>query len=293
MEVSFSISVEHSKFCTFAHSIHAIAILGGRVMYRSIILGLIGAVTLLMAIEEGYGAGAFWGFLGLLFLVAPKLSRSEKGTGTVLDSGNEKQKPRIKWMLVIGIMLFFSAFSWAPKLLSVFGLNLTAPFSEAGNQSNTDKARKSERHVEPEGGFSFIPPDGWEMRSFPGRFKFKAAIGPPTGGFTPNIAVGDELWPGSLEDYIKASIEVISQKPNIKVTKKGDFTTSEGLRGARITLDNFRKDTTLRQTMYFFARGETKFVVTCSTVAAAGSDDLDAVIENSIKTFRIDEQKPD
>jgi len=245
-----------------------------------------------MAIEGAYSAAVFFGAFGLLFLVAPKLSRSQKGVVKQSDSLNEKQKPRTRWMLVGGIILFVFILWSGAKLLSLIGLKPGTALSGADNQIPTDKPRKSERHVEPEGGFSFIPPDGWEMRSVPGR-KFKAAIGPPTAGFTPNIVVSDELWPGSLDDYIKAGIEVMLQKqPNVKVVKKGDFTTSEGLRGVRITLDNFGKDTTRRQTMYTFARGETKFIVTFTTVAE-GSEAFDPVFENTIMTFRIDEQKPD
>jgi len=165
-------------------------------MFRSIILGLLGAVVLLMAIEGAYGAAVFFGAFWLLFLVAPKLSRSQKGVRTQSEYPIEEQKPRTRWLLVIGIILLLSAFGWAPKLLSISGLKLS-PLSEADNQnqSNTDKPRKSQRHVETAGGFSFIPPDGWEMRSVPGR-KFKAAIGPPTGGFSPNIVVWMSFGPG-------------------------------------------------------------------------------------------------
>jgi hypothetical protein len=176
-------------------------------------------------------------------------------------------------------------------VLSISGLKPSS-VSEADNQSqnNTDKPRKSQRHVETAGGFSFIPPNAWEMQIVPGR-NFKAAIGPPIGGFTPNIVVLDELWPGSLDDYIKAAIDVWPQKqPNIKVLKKGDFATSEGLPGVRITLDNLGKDATRRQNMHVFARGDTKFVIVCTTLAE-GADALDAVFEDSVKTFRIEEQK--
>jgi hypothetical protein len=254
-------------------------------MYRSIILGLIGAVVLLMAIEGAYSAAVFFGAFGLLFLVAPKLSRSQKGVVIQSDSLNEKQKPRTRWMLVGGIILFVFILWSGPKLLSLIGLKPGTPLSAGDNQNPADKPKKSERHVEPEGGFSFIPPDGWEMRSIP-QSKFKAAIGPPAGGFTPNILVFKELWPGSLDDYINAATESWVQK-KANLVKREDFATAEGLEGRRLILENRGDDVLRRQRMYIFAKGETKYVINCTTVAE-GADKLDAVFEGCIQTFRLE-----
>jgi hypothetical protein len=190
------------------------------------------------------------------------------------------KKPKTRWLLVIGIVLLIFHFWWLPKLVSLFSPTASA-------LSSGPKGASGKRHVEPEGAFSFIPPDGWEMRSIP-QSKFKAAIGPPAGGFTPNIFVLDELWPGSLDDYIKAAIESWGQKkPNIKVVKREDFATAEGLEGRRLILEN-RGDNALRQRMYIFAKGETKYVVMCTTVAE-GADKLDGVFEDCILTFRFDD----
>jgi hypothetical protein len=192
----------------------------------------------------------------------------------------ESKKSKTRWLLVIGIVLLFPVWWWVPKLMSLF--SPTAPALSSG-----PKVANGQRHVEPEGPFSFIPPEGWEMRSIP-QSKFKAAIGPPAGGFSPNIVVLDELWPGSLDDYIKAAIESWGQKkPNIKVVKREDFATAEGLEGRRLILEN-RGDNALRQRMYIFPKGETKYVVTCTTVAE-GADKLVPVFEDCIKTFRFEE----
>src|SRR6266446_6964448 len=131
----------------------------------------------------------------------------------------EEQKPRTRWLLVIGIILFLSVFWWAPKLLRIV-LGPTAPSNPDAPATNIDKERKAERHVEAEGGFSFIPPAGWEIRSLPG-LKYKVLVGPTTVGFTANLNVKDEQYPGSLEDYVKASTESLKQRPQsegLKVT---------------------------------------------------------------------------
>ena len=44
------------------------------------------------------------------------------------------------------------------------------------------------RHTEPEGGFSFCPPDGWRIEQKTGD-KYKMVFGTPTNGFTPNINI--------------------------------------------------------------------------------------------------------
>jgi hypothetical protein len=42
------------------------------------ILSLIGAIVLFLALGGAYGAAVFFGVLGLLFFIAPKLSRPKK-----------------------------------------------------------------------------------------------------------------------------------------------------------------------------------------------------------------------
>jgi hypothetical protein len=68
---------------------------------------------------------------------------------------------------------------------------------------------------------------------------------------------------------------------------QGEFTTAEGLRGARATFEHERDGRALRQTYYFFGKGARKFVVTCSALAGSG-ERLDPVFEASMKTFRFD-----
>jgi len=188
------------------------------------------------------------------------------------------KKPKTRWLLVIGIVLLFPVWWWVPKLMSLF--SPTVPALSSG-----PKVAKGQRHFEPEGGFSFIPPDGWEMRSIP-QSKFKVAIGPPAGGFTPNILLFKELWPGSLDDYINAASESWAQK-KANLVKREDFKTAEGLKGRRLVFENRGDDPVRRQTMYVFDKGETKYGVMCTTVAE-GADKLDAVFEDCIQTFRLD-----
>jgi hypothetical protein len=149
-----------------------------------------------------------------------------------------------------------------------------------------DQPDEKKRHTETGGGFSFIPPDGWTVKEFPG-LKFKIAVGPAAAEFAPNINVVDEADDGKLDDYVKRNVAALQ-----KVFKKGrlvkqeQFKTAAGLESARVIFEHEQQGKLLRQTFYFFDKGKTKFVVTC-TALAEGGEKLDPVFEASLKTFRI------
>jgi hypothetical protein len=145
----------------------------------------------------------------------------------------------------------------------------------------------SKRHVESAGGFSFVPPDGWTMRDFPG-MKFKLAAGPAAAGFAPNINVVDEQFNGSLEDYVKGNLATLRASfKGFNLVQQDEFKTTAGEAGKRLITENEQKGRQLRQTFYFFGKGNTKFVVTCSALSDGG-EKLDSAFETSMKTFRFD-----
>jgi len=125
--------------------------------------------------------------------------------------------------------------------------------------------------------------------------KFKAMIGPSAAGFAPNICTVDELFSGSLDAYVKgnlAAFQEASRKfPSRKfhLAQPDDFKTTAGEQGARLVTESENQGRLLRQTFYFFGKRDTKFVITCSTLAEGG-DKLDSVFETSIKTFRFEKK---
>lgn len=144
------------------------------------------------------------------------------------------------------------------------------------------------RHHETAGGFSFCPPQGWKLQSFPG-LKYSIAAGPASKGFAPNINVVDESADASLADYVEANRKTLSTVfKAYKELGKKEFKTTAGLKGARLLIQNQQNDTVLRQAFYFFAgKGDKKFVVTCSALASGG-EAIDEVFETSLKTFVLD-----
>ena len=156
-------------------------------------------------------------------------------------------------------------------------------------QPGVDKDQDARRHVEKTGGFSFVPPEDWKVRDFPG-LKYKIVVGPIGAGFASNINVVDETIKGTLDDYVKGNIAVLqSAFKKFRLVKQDDFKTSAGLQGARLIAESEQNDMLLRQTFYFFGTADTKYVITCSTLAEGG-EKLDPVFEKSMKTFRFEKQ---
>jgi hypothetical protein len=144
------------------------------------------------------------------------------------------------------------------------------------------------RHVESEGGFSYVPPSGWQMAELPG-FKYKIARGTPTGDFAPNMNVVDEAFSGSLGDYVAASIAFIEGLfEDVRVVSQEDFFTDEGERGIKVVIEDTQHDVKLYQVFYVFDAGEKKIIVTYTRLADQGQE-YDALVDQSMKTFRIEE----
>jgi hypothetical protein len=164
---------------------------------------------------------------------------------------------------------------------------LTSLATGCGGPAPSAGPEDPRRHTEVAGGFSFVPPDGWNIRPVPG-LKFRAAVGPAAAGFAPNINVVDESFRGPLDTYVQGNLASMRQAfQQFRLLRREEFEAAGGLPGARVVSENEVNGRALRQTYYFFARGDTKFVITC-TALAEGGDKLDPVFEASLRTFRFD-----
>jgi len=142
-------------------------------------------------------------------------------------------------------------------------------------------------HIEKAGGFSFQAPKGWQFREFPG-MKYQIAFGAATNSFSPNMNVVDEAYEGSLKNYVDINLINISKVfVQYKQIKRNIFVTNTGLKIEKVITSSLQQNMPLRQTFYFLPGINGKyFVVTCSTLASTG-DKLDAVFDESMKTFEI------
>jgi len=147
--------------------------------------------------------------------------------------------------------------------------------------------KPARQHYEKAGGFSYNPPDGWEIIEFPG-IKYRISRGPMRNGFAPNINVVDETFSGTLSAYVEANLENMPKffTINFKVHKRGEIKTEDGEDAIFLAIENEQQRRMLRQTFYFLMSGNRKYVVTC-TALAEGGEALDSVFEKSVKTFRL------
>ncbi len=148
-------------------------------------------------------------------------------------------------------------------------------------------AEVGDRHFEKAGGFSLRAPKGWQFRDFPG-MKYQVTLGPASNSFSPNINVVDEAYRGPLKSYVDANLDSLNKIfVEFRLIERGAFLTSSGVSGERVVTTSLQHKNRLRQTFYFLPGVNGKyFVVTCSALAAGG-EALDAVFEESIKTFEI------
>ena len=142
------------------------------------------------------------------------------------------------------------------------------------------------KHYEKSGGFSYDPPDGWQIVEFPG-LKYRISHGPAENGFAPNINVVDEIFDGTLEAYVQANQDNMEKIfKNISILTSEKFLTEDGSQAIRLITKNEQQGTILRQTFYFFGSSKRKYVATCSALADGG-ESLDSVFAKSMRAFRI------
>ena len=140
---------------------------------------------------------------------------------------------------------------------------------------------------EPSGGFKYMIPKGWATAEFPG-FKFKISRGVPGSGFTPNIAVVDETFDGSVEDYVTACLGPMEKDAQyFKVIENKPFNTDSGIKGIKLVFESKWDRKKLMQTQYYFKGIKGKLlVITCSVLPKDGPKFSDT-FDTAMKTFQI------
>jgi len=142
------------------------------------------------------------------------------------------------------------------------------------------------KHHEPDGGFSYDPPETWKIVAFED-LKYKISHGASGNGFAPNINVVTETFRGSLEAYVDGNLKhMTTTLEGMSILKREEFQTDDGLAAVRVITLSKKPSRTLRQTYHFFSSGSSKYIATCSTLAEGG-EALDAIFAKSMKTFRI------
>ena len=157
------------------------------------------------------------------------------------------------------------------------GASLSGPAAPAAAQG---------RLSEPAGGFSYLPPAGWRIRTFPG-LKYRICYAKPASGFAPNINVADEVSAMPLDKYLQFSMAGMRKVyTSLRVLKQAPFATASGIRGERMVVDGIVADKHLHQIFYVFPASNHKIVLTASSLASDDSR-YDAATDASMKTFKL------
>lgn len=150
-----------------------------------------------------------------------------------------------------------------------------------------------ERHLEPEGGFSFCVPEGWTIQEREGN-KYKMVFAPRATNFTPNINVKDETSTYQLDDYVTASIQTILNNrekigaTSIKPVGQTAFITNSRLRGIRVAFLTEYRGLMVRTLQYYFDVGNNHKILVTGTALEETKDTYDRVFDSVLKTFQLD-----
>lgn len=144
------------------------------------------------------------------------------------------------------------------------------------------------RHYEPAGGFSYVPPEGWELAESSSAVAYKVARSPSGGDFAANLTMVDEAFAGSLEEYVSLSVDNMGEFfEGLEVISRDTFELEEGSPGVRMATEIAQGGLELRQIFYFFDLGGKKLVVTCTRLADS-MEEVDAACDESVRTFRFE-----
>ncbi len=136
------------------------------------------------------------------------------------------------------------------------------------------------------GAFSYDPPPGWQVVEAPG-LKYRISHGPRVNEFAPNINVVDEIFQGTLAEYVEANLKNMGKYfVNFKVLKRENLKTQDNEDVVKFITENLQQKTMLRQYFFFIGSGKRKYVFTCTTLPTI-ADELSKVFEKSMNTFRI------
>jgi len=144
--------------------------------------------------------------------------------------------------------------------------------------------QSDDRYFENGGNFSICYPRGWTVYDFPG-LKYKIFYDSPINGFSANIIIVDEIFEGSLDEYLRLNnqnMEIVN--PDAELVSKTSIRTNNGLNGWKQIFLNANSSRLLKQYFYFFSNSNVKYVITCTTLNNSNRN-YDKIFDESIKTF--------
>lgn len=143
------------------------------------------------------------------------------------------------------------------------------------------------RLSEPAGGFSYQPPAGWHIRTFPG-LKYKICYTTPAKGFAPNILTVDEVKPMAMGPYMQLSVAHMKLTyTSLHVLSQNSFVTASGIQGVHMVTDEVIGDKHMHQVFYAFPGANNRKYALAASSLASDHGKYDAATDASMKTFRL------
>lgn len=170
-------------------------------------------------------------------------------------------------------------------------LLLTIPFFMLACRAGEATAKKPagpedpRRHYETAGGYSVVPPPGWETIDFPAA-KYKVFTAAANNGFAANINIVDEGFAGPLTLYVIGNLNAMKALPGFKKLSQEDLELDSGADAVKVVAATHQMGNDLRQSFYFIPGKGKKYVVTC-TQLAAGQDET-AACDTAARSFRVE-----
>lgn len=161
--------------------------------------------------------------------------------------------------------------------------------SEPAPSEPAARVEQTGRHVEPEGGFSYVIPPDWSVREIAGLLKYKIAFGPPGETYVPNANFQHEDYPGTLDDYVALNIQGLKDAGiDFEILQEpAPVAVDGGLECQRLIVAVEDGDQKLRQTFFFIRHKQRMYVITAS-VLREGGEQFDELFESLAKSLRIE-----
>ena len=170
--------------------------------------------------------------------------------------------------------------------LALIGCAKTEPVPSS-RQSVAVAQTEPGRHSEPDGGFSYVVPNGWTTRKIAGLTDYQILFGPPGETYVPNVNFQRENDPRTLDDYVASNIQGLKDAGlDFEIAQQpAPLKTDTQLDGRRLIIDLNDGDQRIRQTFYFICHQPRMYVITAS-VLHEGCEEFDALFDTLAKSLR-------
>lgn len=144
------------------------------------------------------------------------------------------------------------------------------------------------RYHEVEGGFSYIPPQGWAFVNVDGISYLALAETEQKGRVLNNLIFTDEDYSGSLESFFNASLDALQNAwPDYEILQEGQLDTLSGEHIYVVSAKNIVEGVEMLQTQFFFDRGNIKLVLTYTSNLDEDPENVKAV-GDLVDSIRLD-----